>query len=304
MEKRNLGNTGLPVAVLGYGAMELRHVGEGEAERLLNVVLDGGINFIDTSPDYGPSEAFIGKAISHRRDEFYLATKCGCNTGPEGEPRDPKHIWDRETLLHNIDNSLKLLKTDHIDVWQLHGVLPEGLGGGRDGEVIQTMLELKRQGTVRCVGVSFLNGRPGDELYPAGYGFKYIQEFLEWGVFDVMQIVYGGLTRKNEIAVSNAANEGVGMIIRGVVKRYFDNYDELFEQARLDELCEDGESRNGFLIRFALSHPGVGTLIIGTKNSAHLADNIQAATRGRLSGAIYAEAKQRLDAVGISAEEV
>ncbi len=71
MEKRKLGNTDLPITALGYGAMELRLVGEQqEATRLLNAVLDGGINYIDTSPDYGPSEAYIGNAIAHRRSEY------------------------------------------------------------------------------------------------------------------------------------------------------------------------------------------------------------------------------------------
>lgn len=64
MEKRSFGKTGLSVTTLGYGAMELRHVDEGQAERLLKGVLDAGINFIDTSPDYGPSEDLIGKFIS------------------------------------------------------------------------------------------------------------------------------------------------------------------------------------------------------------------------------------------------
>ena len=59
--------------------MELRHVDQNQAERLLKGVLEAGINFIDTSPDYGPSEEWIGKFISDQRDKYYLATKCGCN---------------------------------------------------------------------------------------------------------------------------------------------------------------------------------------------------------------------------------
>jgi aryl-alcohol dehydrogenase-like predicted oxidoreductase len=304
MEQRTLGNTGLSVTALGYGAMELRHLEEREAGRLLNAVLDGGINFIDTSPDYGPSEAYIGKAISHRRDEFYLATKCGCNVDRDGRGQDPSHIWSSEQLLKNIENSLQLLKTDYIDVWQLHGTLPEWLAGGRDDDVIKTMLELKQQGKVRSIGISYRNGGPGDPLYPAGYGFQCIQEYLQWGVFDIMQIVYGGLTRKSEMAIAKAAEKGVGIIVRGVLKRYQENYDELFDRAGLDELCEEGESRNGFLVRFAQSHPGLSTMIIGTKNPHHLAENIEAAQSGRLADEAYAKAKSRLDAVSIVADDI
>ena len=178
MEKRDLGNTGLSVTALGYGAMELRHLDRQDAVRLLNAVLDHGVNFIDTSPDYGPSEAYIGEAISHRRDEFYLATKCGCNVDRLGKSQDPSHVWTRERLLANIENSLWLLKTDYVDVWQLHGTMPQDLAEGENDDVIRTMQELKQQGKVRHIAVSFRNGGPGDPLYPAGYGFECIREFM------------------------------------------------------------------------------------------------------------------------------
>src|SRR5919112_497438 len=86
LTKRTLGRTGLEVTDLAYGAMEVRGsriwggrpVTEGQAETILNAVLDSGINFIDTANDYGRSEEFIGKYLSRRRDQYYLATKCGC----------------------------------------------------------------------------------------------------------------------------------------------------------------------------------------------------------------------------------
>ncbi len=295
MEKRILGNTGLAITVLGYGAMELRHTNEQDAARLLNAVLDGGINYIDTSPDYGPSETYIGKAIAHRRQEFCLASKCGCNIDAAGRSLDPQHLWSREKLLENVESSLRLLRTDYLDVWQLHGTMPEELPGGMDDGVIQTMQDVKQQGKVRHLGISFLNGRPGHELYPAGFGFRDLPEFLTWGVFDVMQIVYGGLTRLNEAAIGKAAERGIGMVARGVVKKYRDNYDEIFAQARLAELCKPGESQCDFLIRFALGHPSLSTMIIGSKNPDHLAANIRAAANGKLPDDIYREAKVRLD---------
>src|SRR5712692_2814680 len=83
LPRRTLGRTGLDVTSLGYGAMELagrgpRAVSDADAEAVLNEVLDAGINFIDTSIDYGRSEELIGKFISHRRSEYFLASKCGC----------------------------------------------------------------------------------------------------------------------------------------------------------------------------------------------------------------------------------
>ena len=301
MEKRRLGNTGLSITALGYGAMELRHVDGSEAARLLNAVLDGGINYIDTSPDYGLSEAYIGQAIAHRRSEYYLATKCGCNIDPAGKGLEPPHIWSRQKLLENIENSLRLLRTDYVDVWQLHGPEPGELPGGKSDEVIQTLMDLKRQGKVRYIGMSFRNGKSSEAWYPAEYAFNYSGEFMTWGVFDVMQMVYGGLTRRNENVITRAAGQGIGLIIRGVVKKYRDNYDTLFDRARLGELCEPGESKSAFLVRFALNHAGLSTMIIGTKNTDHLTANIQAASKGKLPDDVYREAQQRLDAVGIVA---
>src|ERR1700757_143960 len=88
IETRPLGHTGADVTILGYGAMELRGQPYGvaledeTAGRLLNTVLDGGINLIDTSIDYGRSEELIGRHLSHRRGEYFLASKCGCLLGP------------------------------------------------------------------------------------------------------------------------------------------------------------------------------------------------------------------------------
>ena len=299
MEKRKLGKTGLPVTVLGYGAMELRSLDEQGAAHLLNTVLDSGINYIDTSPDYGPSEDYIGQGLAKRRDEYYLATKCGCNVDEKGKGMDPAHIWSPEQMRKSIENSLRRLKTDHVDVWQLHGPAPDELPGGAQDEVIQTMQEIKKQGKARFIGISFKNGRKGEPMYPAGYGQKYLQTFLDWNVFDVMQVVYGGLTRLNEDLITRAANQGVGMIIRGVVKKYEDNYPDLYQQAGLPELAPEGEDMNDFLIRYAISHNGISTVIIGTKSEDHLRDNVQAAEKGKLSQDVYEKAKQGLDAAGV-----
>jgi len=304
MEKRRLGKTGLSVTALGFGAMELRHIGKQEADRLLNTVLDSEINYIDTSPDYGPSEEYIGEAISHRRKEFYLATKCGCNA--EGKtPLDSwGHIYNRKTLLSNVETSLRLLKTDYIDVWQLHNPLPENLEGGKEGEVINTMLELKKQGKVRFIGISLRQGHPSEKEYPDGHGFRCLREYMKWNLFDVIQIVYGAMARKSELAIGQAAEKGIGIVDRGVVRKYQDHYWQLFEKAKLDMLCEKNESRNSFLLRFALSHPGISTVIMGTKSPEHLQENIQAAAKGKLSSNIYQEAKRCLDAVGIVPEAI
>jgi aryl-alcohol dehydrogenase-like predicted oxidoreductase len=301
MEQRMLGTTGIAVTVLGYGAMALRDLDEQQSAAVLNSLLDQGMTLIDTSPDYGMSEVLIGKAIAHRRSEYILATKCGCHHDEAGHHLTPQHIWTRAMLLENIERSLRQLKTDHIDIWQMHSPSPKDLPGGIEHESIQTMLEMKRQGKVRAIGISFPNTPKGGHYYPAGRGYEHIPEMLDYG-FDMMQIVYGALTRKCEIAITSVAERGLGSIVRGVVRQYYENYPELFEQAGLPDLYAPGEGMNDFLIRFAISHPQVDSAIIGTGSIKHLSENIQAANRGPLPADVYAEAKRRLDSVGVIAE--
>src|ERR687884_1033489 len=111
LESRPLGETGLTVTRLGYGAMEVRGqriwggrpVTDEQAGTILEAVVDAGITFIDTANDYGRSEAYIGQFLADRREEFVLATKCGCTVVPAGDHDETPHSWDRNHLLTNID---------------------------------------------------------------------------------------------------------------------------------------------------------------------------------------------------------
>ena len=126
--KRELGRTGLEVTTLGYGAMELRgaprarDISEEQPETILNKVLDSGINYIDTSIDYGLSEERIGRYISHRRAEYYLASKCGCLVGAPPVPRGQRgaHVFTRDNIVAGVEQSLVRMKTDYLDVVQFH----------------------------------------------------------------------------------------------------------------------------------------------------------------------------------------
>lgn len=287
------GRTGLTVTKLGYGAMEVRGtriwggrpVTEDEADTILNAVLDQGINFIDTANDYGRSEEFIGKYLSHRRGEFVLATKCGCTVVHKDENTDDTpHVWTRENLFRGLHESLERMKTDYVDVMQLHNPSVEQV---EQGDLVAVLQEMKAQGKVRWIGIS--------STHP------HIETYIDWGVFDVFQIPYSALERQHEEAIQKASDSGAGVIIRGGVARgepgeglgSTDRW-AAWEAAKLDELLEEGENRTQFLLRFTNSHPGMSTNIVGTKNPAHLADNIAAAAKGALPADVYAEAKRRL----------
>ncbi len=119
MEMNPLGNTGLSVSRLGVGlariGYELTMSDIEEAGQVLNTALDEGINFLDTAACYDISEELVGRTVAHRRDEYILATKCGHVTnGTSGE------AWSAQTIQASIDRSLQRLKTDHLDLVQLH----------------------------------------------------------------------------------------------------------------------------------------------------------------------------------------
>src|ERR1700690_3726897 len=122
IETRPLGKTGVDVTILGYGAMELRGqprgpaIDDDSAGKVLNAVLDGGINLIDTSIDYGRSEELIGRYLSHRRDEYFLASKCGCLLGdpPAGATPPFPHDYSRGNVRAGVEQSLRRLGTDGL----------------------------------------------------------------------------------------------------------------------------------------------------------------------------------------------
>src|SRR4029434_9758694 len=145
--------------MLGYGAMELRGAPRGrdvtdkQAETILTAVLDAGINYIDTSIDYGVSEERIGRYIGPRRSEYYLASKCGCLVGASPAPRGQRspHVFTRDNILAGGEQSVCRMKTDHLDVLQFH-ISPSRQTLEEHG-ALETMLELKQAGTVRYTGM-------------------------------------------------------------------------------------------------------------------------------------------------------
>ncbi len=293
-----LGRTGLQVTRLGFGAMEIRGsriwggrpVTEDQARTILNAVLDAGINFIDTANDYGRSEEYIGKYISHRRGEYILATKCGCKVTYRDENSDEtQHVWTRDNLLRGLHESLQRMKTDVIDVMQLHNPPVEET---EKNNLVDVLKEMQQQGKVHWIGISTT--------------LPHLPTYLGWGVFATFQIPYSALEREHEDWIAKAAEAGIGTIVRGGVARgeagvglgSADRW-KRFEQAKLDELCAPGESRTAFLLRFILSHPQIDTTIVGTLRPEHLQENVAAAQRGPLPADIYAEAKRRLEAVGV-----
>ncbi len=300
-----LGRTDLLVTRLGYGAMELKgsrqQLTTELAGTILNSVLDAGINLIDTSPDYGRSEELIGKHISHRRDEFYIASKCGCLVGEAARALVPRsrHVFTRENIRAGVEQSLRRMRTDYLDIIQFHANPSRAVLEEHDA--VETLRTLQREGKVRFLGMSGT--------------LPHLTDHIAMAVFDTFQISYSALEREHEDAITAAARAGAGTIIRGGVARGAPVQDRtrsapcglrdlglafirreprvIWKKAKLDELL--GEMlRLEFLLRFTLTHPLVHTTIVGTANLDHLADNVAAAQAGPLPEDVYAKAKRHL----------
>jgi aryl-alcohol dehydrogenase-like predicted oxidoreductase len=297
---RILGRTGVEVSQLGFGAMEVRGdriwggrpCSDEQARAILNAVLDAGITLIDTANCYGRSELYIGRHLAERRGEFFLATKCGCQMLYAGDHDETPHVWTRDNLRRNIADSLLKMRTQSVDLLQLHNPDVQTVEAGK---LVDALQELKQAGAVRFIGCSATS--------------PHLATYISWGVFDAFQIPYSALERRHENLITTAAESGAGIIIRGGVARGAPG-DGLgaaerwatFEKAGLDDLREPGESRTAFLLRFTLSHPHCDTTIVGTLQPDHLGANVAAAMRGPLAADVYEEAKLRLDRIGEAAE--
>jgi aryl-alcohol dehydrogenase-like predicted oxidoreductase len=188
---------------------------------------------------------------------------------------------------------LTKLRTDHVDLLQLHN--PDV----RDAEqhrVVDTLREIKETGKARHIGISATS--------------PHLATYIDWGVFEAFQIPYSAMERRHENLITAAHEAGAGTIVRGGVARGepgrglgSENAWALWERANLDDLLGEGESRTAWQLRFTLSHPGVDTIIAGTLNPQHLAENVAAAVAGPLPEDVYVEAKHRLDNAGESPEQ-
>jgi aryl-alcohol dehydrogenase-like predicted oxidoreductase len=285
----------LAVTRLSYGALELRDFeanggrlsDEANADRVLNAVLDAGINFIDTAPSYGRSEEFLGRYASHRRGEYFLASKCGRTHRPD-PPGGSE--WSRAAIFDSVDQSLQRLRTDYLDLLQLHGPRVEQC---ELYDCVTTLKEFQAQGKTRYVGVSTV--------------LPQLETFIEWNVFDTFQIVYSALEPEHETAISQAARRGAGTIIRGGAAKgapvreagrgnEFPVVRNRWLHSGLDALVS-GLDPVETLLRYALGHADAHTFIVGTRDLEHLKANIRAVEKGPLEPDLQVEIRRRVLAV-------
>lgn len=286
MEKRKFGKTDMEFSVLGFGGAEIGYDSaqtQGNVDELLNSALDAGLNVIDTAAAYLTSEKMIGEAVSHRREEFYLLTKCGALDN------FTRFDWSKKGVLETIEQSLRALKTDYIDIAQLHSCDSEIL---RQGDCIEGLQRAREKGYTRFIGYS------GDR--------EEAKTAIEMNVFDSFQtsVNIADQTPIDE-NIPLAAEKGLGIIAKRPVANavwrtpekpensYHHGYWDRIQKLRFDFLKAPFEESIATALRFTLSIPGVDTMIVGTTKPKRWQENAGYIKDGNLPDEEYEAIRNR-----------
>lgn len=268
MEKRAFGRTDMKVGVLGFGGAEIGYQGATEetARRVLDEALDAGLNVIDTAECYMESEDLIGRTVSRRRDQFYLFTKSG---HPDGTFDDEG--WTRASIQKTLDRSLQRLRTDRVDLLQLHSCSLEFL---ERGEVIEALEEAKKAGKTRYIGYS---GDSDAALFA-----------IRTGRFDALQISVSMADQESiERVLPEAVSRRMGVIAKrpignavwGLAEQpsndYHVEYWKRFRELDYQELKTDRSAAVGLAMKFCLTASGVHTAIVGTQKPGRYTENVR-----------------------------
>jgi aryl-alcohol dehydrogenase-like predicted oxidoreductase len=287
MRYRNLGRTGIKVSPYALGALMLAtQVGNPDPEdsiRIIHRALDAGINLVDTADAYGDSEEVVGRALKGRRDNVVLATKVSRPVGTDPNQQGASRRW----IMTAVENSLRRLQTDHIDVYQIHRPDPDT----DIEETLSALTDLLRSGKIRAFGTSTM---PASNLVEA----HWVAERRGLERFRTEQPPYSILSRGIEREVLPVAQQyGMGVLawgplgqgmLTGRVRRgqasdvtrakYFTVFSDerrLDAVERLIPLAEEaGLSMPHLAMAFAISHPGVTSALLGARTMEQLDDLI------------------------------
>jgi aryl-alcohol dehydrogenase-like predicted oxidoreductase len=272
---RPLGTTGLLVPFLGLGAGLLgdARLPEAEAERLLHGALDLGVTLVDTAPSYGLSEERIGRHLAARRAEFVLCTKVGYGVDGEAD-------WTGACVRRGIDQALRRLRTDVIDVVLLHSCGPELV---RDEPILAALEEARRAGKLRVAGYSGEGVALAAALASGRFGVVECSVNLcdQRGLDEALpEAGARGLGVLAKRALANSPWRHAGRPVGQYVEPYWERWQAMGFEAAGPEAA--GLPWDELAVRFAAWAPGVGCALVGTSSLDHLRRNLELAARGPL----------------------
>jgi aryl-alcohol dehydrogenase-like predicted oxidoreductase len=286
MQYRTLGRTGIEVSPYALGTlMYATRMGNAseESARIIHKALDAGINFLDTADAYGDSEEVVGKALKGRRDNVVLATKFGLPMGEDPNRRGTSRRW----IMTAVENSLRRLQTDYIDLYQTHRLDP----ATDFEETLSALTDLIRSGKVRAIGSSTT---PASDIVEA----QWVAERRGLERLHTEQPPYSLLNRGIEREVLPVAQRhGMGVMVwgplaqgmlTGRVRKNQENtliradfLKHVNDERRIDvveqfiPLAEEaGMPLTHIAMAFTIAHPGVTSALAGARTMAHLDDLI------------------------------
>lgn len=290
MQYRTLGRTGIKVTPYALGAMMLGSLGNPdrrEGVRIIHRALDAGINLVDTADRYGDSEEVVGEALQGRRDQVVLATKFHGPVDDDVNHRGASRRW----IVQAVERSLRNLRTDHLDLYQLHRPDPDT----DIEETLSALTDLVRQGKVRAIGSSSMRGseiveaqwaaeRRGFERFRSEQpNYSVLDREIEREILPVAQrygmgtLVYsplagGALTGRYRAGQANDTfRAGTGM-------RHFRDERRLAAVEQLLTLSDEvGIPLPHLAMAFAIAHPGVTSAIIGPRTLEQLENTLAGA---------------------------
>ena len=281
---RAYGGSGFELSAVGLGAGQLgdARLSEADAADLIAASLAAGVTLIDTAPGYGLSEQRIGRHLGSRRHEAVISTKFGYRV--EGIPD-----WTGPCIVAGVDQALRILRTDRIDIAHLHSCPWTVLA---QGDVVEALEQAKQAGKVRAIAYS---GENEDLDYAVAMnrfdGFMASLNLFDQGVIGrVLPRIAG----KGFIAKRPSANHPWRFDAQPVGD-YSETYWQRWQAMGLDS---GGMDWGELAIRFALSIPGVSSAIVGTGRTAHLLQNRAWAAKGPLDPETVARWQERFAECG------
>src|SRR5262245_19326257 len=284
MERRRLGNTDMVVSPLGFGGSEIGYQAAAPrtVARLLASAIDAGLNVIDTAECYDDSEALIGQALGPRRRDVYLLTKCG-------HARSWRANWRPSALLSSIERSLTRLRTDHLDLIQLHSC---SLAELERGDVIAALERARERGHARYIGYS------GD-----GAAARFA---VECGRFDALQTSVNIADQEAlELTLPLARARRMGVIakrplanvawhyVRKPAEPYYQDYWARLRALDYAFLGKDDATAVSTALGFTLAVPGVHTAIVGTTRPERWQHNLALLGEGPLAARTFEQIRTR-----------
>ncbi|MBQ4915831.1 aldo/keto reductase [Maribacter sp. MMG018] len=297
MKKRLLGNTGIHVSEIAFGGVEIGMpygigvksqadmLSQSESVNLLHAALDKGINFFDTARMYGASENIMGQAFKDKRNEVIISTKCVKIRDKFGVLPSAKKI--KQIIEKSLNDSLKALQTDYVDVYMLHQADLEIL----DNDVIaEAFLELKNKGMIRATGAST-------------YSLEETKKTIEVGNWDVVQLPYNLMNQSQEMHFPLAEKCKIGIMVRSVlfkgilskkgrslhpklkdVQQHLQLYKELCSKLNCDLA--------GLALKFALSSDQVSSVLVGIDRIEYLKNSVDVADGNYLDEELLGRARE------------